>query len=297
MTLNASGQLSLGGNTTGESVALELAQSATGQVSMNDASIRCITSTSPGSAITLPTNFYGKQYIFNTLFTYTLNGAGGGGGGNGWCTGGGGGGGAGGATGTLTTKGSNIAVTVGAPGVGGGRNPCGSRGGGQWTGYYAPGSSGGTATFVNVNANGGGGGVGGNRGNGFVPGGAGGTGTGGTTNYSGNAGCGASPYYFCYGSGISGMTGGNAGGPGAGSGGGGGGSGLCGIPGNAFGGGGGGYGQRFGSSPGGQGGMGGSSRVVVSYAGNTQKYNGGSVSIAGGNVTHTFNSSGNLTQI
>lgn len=61
MTLNASGPISLGGSTTGQSIALEIGQSATGQISLNDANVRTLAGVSSG-AITIPTNFYGKSY-------------------------------------------------------------------------------------------------------------------------------------------------------------------------------------------------------------------------------------------
>ena len=60
MALNASGPISLGGSTTGQSVNLELGQSATAQVSMNDTNVRTLAGVSSG-AIVMPTNFYGKS--------------------------------------------------------------------------------------------------------------------------------------------------------------------------------------------------------------------------------------------
>jgi hypothetical protein len=62
MTLNASGPISLGGSTTGESINLELSQSATAQVSMNDANVRSLAEVASG-AIIVPTNFYGKSSV------------------------------------------------------------------------------------------------------------------------------------------------------------------------------------------------------------------------------------------
>lgn len=67
MTLNASGPISLGGSTTGQSVNLELGQSATAQISFNDAAVRTLTGTSTNTALVMPTNFYGKS----KKFTYT----------------------------------------------------------------------------------------------------------------------------------------------------------------------------------------------------------------------------------
>ena len=60
MTLNASGPISLGGSTSGQSINLELGQSATAQVSMNDTNVRTLAAV-PSGAIIMPTNFYGKS--------------------------------------------------------------------------------------------------------------------------------------------------------------------------------------------------------------------------------------------
>jgi hypothetical protein len=60
MTLNASGPISLGGSTTGQSINLELSQSATAQVSLNDTNVRTLAGAASG-AIVMPTNFYGKS--------------------------------------------------------------------------------------------------------------------------------------------------------------------------------------------------------------------------------------------
>lgn len=61
MTLNASGPISLGGATAGQSTNLELGQAATAQISMNDANVRTLTATSAGTALIMPTNFYNKS--------------------------------------------------------------------------------------------------------------------------------------------------------------------------------------------------------------------------------------------
>lgn len=61
MALNSSGPISLGGSTAGQSVNLELGQSATAQISFNDADVRSLTGTSSGTALIMPTNFYGKS--------------------------------------------------------------------------------------------------------------------------------------------------------------------------------------------------------------------------------------------
>jgi len=60
MALNTSGPISLGGSTSGQSINLELGQSATAQVSLNDTNVRTLAGVASG-AITMPTNFYGKS--------------------------------------------------------------------------------------------------------------------------------------------------------------------------------------------------------------------------------------------
>lgn len=60
MPLNTSGQLSLGGTTTGQSVNLELGKSGTATISMNDADVRSLVNIASGT-IRLPTDFYGKS--------------------------------------------------------------------------------------------------------------------------------------------------------------------------------------------------------------------------------------------
>ena len=60
MALNASGPISLGGSTTGQSVNLELGQSTTATISFNDANVRTLTGTSSGSTLSMPGGFWGK---------------------------------------------------------------------------------------------------------------------------------------------------------------------------------------------------------------------------------------------
>jgi hypothetical protein len=60
MTLNASGPISLGGATTGQSINLELSQISTATISLNDTNVRTLAGVSSG-AITMPTNFWGKS--------------------------------------------------------------------------------------------------------------------------------------------------------------------------------------------------------------------------------------------
>jgi len=73
MTLNSSGPISLGGSTTGQSVNLELGQSATAQISFNDAAVRTLTGTSSGSALVMPTNFYGKGGVVISVTDQTIS--------------------------------------------------------------------------------------------------------------------------------------------------------------------------------------------------------------------------------
>ena len=79
MALNNSGPISLGGSTTGQSIALELGQSATGQISLNDANVRALAQV-PSGAIIMPTNFYNKGAGYGgTIISYSLGGGGAGG--------------------------------------------------------------------------------------------------------------------------------------------------------------------------------------------------------------------------
>lgn len=65
MALNASGPISLGGSTAGQSINLELGQSAGTQISLNDTNVRSLAGVASG-AIVMPTNFYGKSVIIDT---------------------------------------------------------------------------------------------------------------------------------------------------------------------------------------------------------------------------------------
>lgn len=71
MTLNASGPISLGGSTAGQSINLELSQSATAQVSMNDTNVRSLAGVTSG-AIVMPTNFYGKSAVTIVLSNQSI---------------------------------------------------------------------------------------------------------------------------------------------------------------------------------------------------------------------------------
>ncbi len=88
MALNSSGQISLGGSTTGESIALELGRSATDAVSLTETDVRSLAGVSTG-AISL-SNLYGglefKKKKKKGIFCW---------GGGGWRRRGGGGGGGG----------------------------------------------------------------------------------------------------------------------------------------------------------------------------------------------------------
>lgn len=79
MTLNASGPISLGGSTTGESINLELGQSSLTTISLNDTNVRTLANVSSG-AITMPTDFWGKSnisYFWAILFSTTKTSVGG----------------------------------------------------------------------------------------------------------------------------------------------------------------------------------------------------------------------------
>jgi alpha-tubulin suppressor-like RCC1 family protein len=73
MALNGSGPISLAGTTEGESIAVELGESATGTIALNDTIVRDLAEVSSG-AITMPTDFYGKASAFEgSLYGWGLN--------------------------------------------------------------------------------------------------------------------------------------------------------------------------------------------------------------------------------
>lgn len=114
MTLNSSGPISLGGATTGQSINLEVLQTATTQVSLNDSKVRTLAGI-PSGAIQMPTNFWGKKYAANSADVFLMGGGGNNGSGAG--AGGGGGGQMVGQTGqTITGLSGTYTVTVGAAG-------------------------------------------------------------------------------------------------------------------------------------------------------------------------------------
>jgi hypothetical protein len=255
-----------------------------------------------------------------------------GGGGGGSSTSGTGGSGAGGAGGLLSGSGLTIdsnsvyVVTVGAGG-GVASNAVGTQGtnssfsayatvavGGGYGGKQSAGGSGGSgggagyATYAGGTGTSGQGNAGGNTtisvGGGAGGGGAGAAGSNATTVDGSSGGVGVSSSisgtstYYAGGGGGGAWS---AGSPGSGGNGGGGGGGtnaaVAGVSGTANTGGGGGGGGGTYSVSGGSGGQGGSGIVIISYAGSTQQMAGGTVTISGGNVIHTFTSSGYLTPI
>jgi len=123
MTLNSSGPISLGGSTTGQSINLEIGANATATVSLNSSTVRTLAGvTANNSAITMPTDFYGKSYtVSNVIVRYLV--VAGGGGAVGAVGGGGGGGGV--VVGNITISNSGnttISVAVGTGGLGLRRN-------------------------------------------------------------------------------------------------------------------------------------------------------------------------------
>jgi hypothetical protein len=193
---------------------------------------------------------------------------------------------------------SVVSTTAVGGGGGGSRSNVGASGGsGGGGGWITTGNAGGAATSGQGFA-GGSGGSGGSQ----TGGGGGGASEAGNTDGNAEGGDGSSSsisgsavtYAGGGGGGGYGTTpgGGGAGGGGAGSNGDGttGGSGTV----NTGSGGGGGGGSGFAWA---NGGAGGSGIVIISYAGSTQLMAGGTVTISGGNVIHTFTSSGYLTPL
>jgi len=211
-------------------------------------------------------------------------------------------GGAGGAGGAFGVNGSNsVFLSITSTGGGGGSfgdgaggtrtgNSGGSGGGGGSFGSSSTGT-GGTGTSGQGNNGGNGGTDGATYRSGGGGGGAGAVGANISSGAGGNGGAGTA-------SSISGSSvtyaggGGGAGNSSNGTGGSGGGGSAPSVAGTANLGGGGG-----GASASGSGGAGGSGVVIISYAGSTQQMAGGTVTITGGNVIHTFTSSGYLTPI
>ena len=213
--------------------------------------------------------------------------------------------GAGGNRATSAVVGSNgansvfSAVSTAAVGGGGGASN-----GGTYNGSSGGSGGGGAITGTGGAGTSGQGNAGGNAGGSIGGGGGGGAsavGANGTASQAGAGGAGLASSIS--GSSVTYAGGGGAGGyaavglaagaGGSGGGGAGGGTGAAGTAGTAnTGGGGGAGGQGVGG-----GGNGGSGIVIISYAGATQLMAGGTVTISGGNVIHTFTSSGYLTPL
>ena len=75
MTLNSSGPISLGGSTAGQSIAVEIQQSPTGQISLNDTNVRTLAGV-PSGQISMPSNFYGKAWRANSATFFMMGGGG-----------------------------------------------------------------------------------------------------------------------------------------------------------------------------------------------------------------------------
>ena len=286
--------------------------------------------TTSGSNVIHTFNTSGTLTPLSSLTASYLIVAGGGGGGS--ATSGTGGTGAGGAGGLLSGSGLTIdtnsvyVVTVGAGG-GVASNAVGTQGtnssfsayatsavGGGYGGKQSNGGAGGSgggagyATWTGGTGTSGQGNAGGNTtisvGGGAGGGGAGAAGANAITVDGSSGGVGVASSisgtstYYAGGGGGGAWTGGS---PGSGGNGGGGGGGtnaaIAGVSGTTNTGGGGGGGGGTYSVSGGSGGNGGSGVVIISYAGSTQQMAGGTVTISGGNVIHTFTSSGYLTPI
>lgn len=185
---------------------------------------------------------------------------------------------------------TTTAVGGGGGGAAGATAPSGGSGGGGshvtgtgGSGTAGQGNNGGSLISGNIAGGGGGAGAAGSNGNG--------TGTGNGGNGSASSISGASVTYAGGGGGGgNGVTGGSGG---TGGGGAGANGSVAGVDGTANLGGGGGGGGYNTLAPG----QGGSGIVIISYPGSTQQMAGGTVTVAGGNVIHTFTSSGYLTPI
>lgn len=62
MALNSSGPISLAGSVSGQSIALELSLSASGEISLNQTNVRALAGKSTG-AVVMPTDFWGKSAL------------------------------------------------------------------------------------------------------------------------------------------------------------------------------------------------------------------------------------------
>jgi hypothetical protein len=175
---------------------------------------------------------------------------------------------------------NNLGTGTGGNGGSGG----GSAGTAAGTATAGQGNAGGTSTSSGLAGGGGAGAVGGNA-TGTATGGNGGAGS--ASSISGTS------VTYAGGGGGGGNTTAGTGGAGGGGAGGQGGTLPSSGTANTGGGGGGGNGNTISQA----GGSGGSGVVIISYAGSTQQMAGGSVTITGGNVIHTFTTSGYLTPL
>jgi len=74
MALNASGPISLGGTTAGQSIELENGGPGTVQISLNDTAVRSLAGVpGTGTTIIMPTNFYGKSNRVQINLTISAN--------------------------------------------------------------------------------------------------------------------------------------------------------------------------------------------------------------------------------
>jgi hypothetical protein len=224
-----------------------------------------------------------------------------------WSGGGGGAGGLLSGSGLTIDPNSTYLVTVGAGGAAPANNSVGSQGGNSSfsmvTTTALGGGYGGYGAYPGTGGNGSNGGSGGGAGQSYGGATTSGTGTAGQ-GYAGGTPVGGPPNYYCSGGGGAGGAGtGITGGIGVASSISGtsttyatGGTGQVSSPVNGT------SGSGNGGAGNGNGGAtannaGGSGVVIISYAGSTQQMAGGTVTISGGNVIHTFTSSGYLTPI
>lgn len=150
MTMNSSGPISLGGSTAGQSVNLEIQNTATQTISFNDAKVRTLTGTSAGGQLSMPNQFYSTSYAY--LMTYLVV-AGGGGGGTYFCGGGGG------AGGVLNSNANVLPGTALSIVVGSGGSQGANGGDSSFNGLYTYGGGyGGSGLQVGGNGGSGGGG-------------------------------------------------------------------------------------------------------------------------------------------
>jgi hypothetical protein len=67
VTMNTSGPISLAGSTAGQSIAVELGLGATTQISLQDAAVLGLAAKTAGSAVVMPTDFYGSAKLPKTV--------------------------------------------------------------------------------------------------------------------------------------------------------------------------------------------------------------------------------------